>query len=151
MENKEFKGIIAALEKIAGEQKRVTGALLEKLEISTDGLIGIIQEHNLDDNLKRFDFKNFGFREIGSQHGSSIYFCFIDEYGYNTVLPTNTSNIASSTYLHGDFNAKIHFMNRTNILNACEVLTEFIQNMVSKIQSLTDKEQKFINQFLSVE
>lgn len=30
--------MVAALEKVAGEQKRVTGALLEKLEIITENL-----------------------------------------------------------------------------------------------------------------
>ena len=30
MDNKNFKGMIAALERVSGEQKRVTGHLLEK-------------------------------------------------------------------------------------------------------------------------
>lgn len=154
MDNKEFKGMIAALEKISGEQKRITGALLEKLEIVTGNLITIIKDHDMEDNLKRFDFKGFGFRLKGSRHGEWIHFCNIDggEYGEDvTILPGKTSNIGSNFYYHNDFNYLTEYMSRSAVLNLCEVLPEFIQNMVSKIQSLTDKEQKFLNQFENVE
>jgi hypothetical protein len=150
MNNKEFKGMVAALEKVAGEQKKVTGALLEKLEIVTDNLIEIIKNHDLNDNLKMFDFKNYGFRLKGSSHGKWIHFCKLEEYG-SKILPTKTSDINSSFYYHNDFNYLTEYMTRNDVLTLCEVLPEFIQNMISKIQSLTDKEQEFLNKFVNVE
>ena len=42
-------------------------------------------------------------------------------------------------------------MTRNDVLTLCEVLPEFIQNMTSKIQSLTDKEQNFLNKFANIE
>jgi len=150
MNNKEFKGMVAALEKVAGEQKRVTGALLEKLEIITENLIEIIENHDLNDNLKMFDFKDYGFRLKGSSHGKWIHFCKLEEYG-SKILPTKTSNINSSFYYHNDFNYLTEYMTRNDVLTLCEVLPEFIQNMTSKIQSLTDKEQNFLNKFANIE
>ena len=153
MENKEFKGMVSALEKVAGEQKRVTGHLLEKLETVTEALIKILEEHHLEDNLKRFDFKAYGFRDVGSQHGSSsmlVSLCENEGYYQRNVLPTRTEDIGSWTYWHGDYNSKVNYMSRTEVLTVCELLSEFIQNMVSKIQSLTDKEQKFLNQFENI-
>lgn len=154
MENKEFKGMVSALEKVAGEQKRVTGSLLEKLEIISESLIEIINEHKLNDNVKRFDFKDFGFRYKGSQHGKYIHLCSIgsDEYySSEKILPNKTESINSEFYYHNDFNYLTKYMSRGEVLNFCEILPEFIQNMVSKIQSLTDKEQKFISQFENIE
>lgn len=150
MNNKEFKGMVTALEKVAGEQKRVTGALLEKLEIVTENLIEIIKNHDLNDNLKMFDFKDYGFRLKGSSHVKWIHFCKLEEYG-SKILPTKTSNINSSFYYHDDFNYLTEYMTRSEVLTLCEILPEFIQNMISKIQSLTDKEQKFLNKFANVE
>jgi len=153
MDNKEFKGMVAALERVSGEQKRVTENLLEKLETITENLITIIKDHDLEDNLERFDFNYFGFRLAGSQHGKYIHFVSInnDMWEGFKLLPTQTHNIGSSFYYHNDFNCSYEYMSREEVLEACEVLPEFIQNMISKIQSLTDKEQKFLNQFEKLE
>ena len=153
MNNQELKGIITALEKVSGEQKRVTGNLLEKLELITESLIKIVYNHDMEDNLKMFDFKYFGFRLAGSQHGKYIHFVALQNdtwEGFN-LLPTKTNEINSNFYYHGDFNCNYSYMTRSEILDACEVLPEFIQNMVSKIQGLTDKEQKFLQQFEKLE
>lgn len=150
MGNKEFKGMVTALEKVAGEQKRVTGALLEKLEIVTENLIEIIKNHDLNDNLKMFDFKGYGFRWKGSSHRKWVHFCSVNDE-YSRILPTKTSNINSSFYYHNDFNYLTEYMTRSEVLTLCEILPEFIQNMTSKIQSLTDKEQNFLNKFANIE
>lgn len=150
MNNKEFKGMVAALEKVAGKQKRVTGALLEKLEIITENLIEIVKNHDLTDNLKRFDFKGYGFRWKGSSHGKWVHFCSVNGE-HSRILPTKTSDINSSFYYHNDFNYLTEYMTRSEVLTLCEILPEFIQNMISKIQSLTDKEQEFLNKFANVE
>lgn len=153
MENKELKGLITALEKVSGEQKRVTGALLEKLEIITDSLIDIIKEHDLEDNLKRFDYANFGFRIHESNLGKYIHFCNIDqdyEY-YSKILPNTTEKINTDFYYHNDFNSPTNYMSRSEVLNASNIMIDFIKNMTAKIQSLTDKEQKFIDQFANIQ
>ncbi len=136
----------------------VTGALLEKLEIVTKNLIEIAKNHDLTDNLKRFDFKGYGFRWKGSSHGKWVHFCKLEEFG-SKILPTKTSNVNSSFYYHNDFNyylhtlqqMKVNYMTRSEVLTLCEILPEFIQNMISKIQSLTDKEQNFLNKFANIE
>ena len=108
-------------------------------------------DHDLEDNLERFDFKGFGFRYKGSKHGQWIKFCSIEGEYNSSILPTQTSEISSDFYYHGDFNYLTNYMDRSDVIDLCEILPDFIQNMTSKIQSLTDIENKFLNQFASVE
>lgn len=137
MENKKFKEMVSALEKVAGENKRVTGSFLEKLEIVTESLIEIIKENDLEDNLERFDFGSFGFRLAGSQHGKYIHFSSLN-YDYFKLLPTNTTNIGTDFYYHNDFNYQYEYMSREEVLEAAKILPEFIQNMITKIGNLTE-------------
>ena len=151
MNNQEFKGLVSALEKVAGEQKTVTSLLLERLEVITKGVINIIESHDLEDDLEKFDFKDYGFRWEGSSHGKYIHLCYIDfsdgYYEDETILPTKTSEIGSNFYYHNDYNYPTKHMDREAVLNFCEILPEFIKNCISKIQSLTDKEKEFLNKY----
>ena len=156
MNNKDFKGLVVALERVAKEQNRVTSVLLEKLELTTDNLVKIIKEHDLDDDLKRFDFGDFGFRYLNSNIGSYTTICYFganDDYRYTVAnpLPTRTSDINVKFYLHNDLSRDYRYMTREKILKLCKILPEFIQNIISKIQSLTDEEKKFLNQFEKIE
>lgn len=154
MENKEFKGMVSALEKVSGEQKRVTGLLLEKLEIITGSLIKILENHDMEKDIGIFDFRGYGFRNKGSQLGHYIHFCKIgnDDYSESIgILPSKTSEIGCNFYYHNDVNALTEYMTRYDVIWACKLLPEFIQHMMLEIQELTEEEQGYLEKYSNLE
>ena len=144
MEQKKFKEMVSALEKVAGENKRVTENYLEKLNIVSDTLLTIIRDNDLDDNLKRFDFGGYGFRTVRSNIGSWTEIFSVDEQGdyCSNILPGSTKNIGCHFYLHNDFNCGMNYMTRGEILGFSKILPDFIQNMITKIEKLTENEKE---------
>jgi len=138
--------LLKKLEELAKDQQKVSDALLEKLYTITERLIQILKDHSLTDDLSRFDFKGFGFRRHGSRLGRFIHFCALDDE-YSRILPSTSCNIGDSFYYHGDFNYLTEYMTRDEVLNLCAVLPEFIENMIAKIQDLTEEEQKFLEKY----
>jgi hypothetical protein len=143
MDNQNFKGMISALEKVSGEHARLTGSLLDELNWLTDKIYEIIKNNELHDKKSRFDYKNYGYRYIQSNVGGGIWLCSnLNSEHESKLLPSSTKDLGSERYLHHDFNCQITYMNREDVLKFCEILPEFVQNIISKIQSLSDNEQK---------
>lgn len=147
--------ILAVVEKVASEQKEVTDALLERLNSITEKLIQIVKVHGLMDDLRLFDFENYGFRFMGSTHGEWIHFCYIKEYcdlhaSWAKILPRKSGDISQTFYYQGDFHCPTEYMSRSELLNFCKILPDFVRNMMDKIEDLTYKEREFLERLSRV-
>ena len=131
------------LEEISSEQKEITDALLEKLGTITERLINIIKDHGLTDDLGLFDCRGYGFRWKGSSHGEWIHFCSLHSSG-SKIIPREATDIGKTFYYHYDYNYLTEYMSRSEVMTLCEIVPEFIKNMMAKIQTLTDREREYL-------
>lgn len=137
--------LFEVLEEVASEKEKVTDELLGKLAAIEERLIAIIEKHGLTDDLCVYDCSGYGFRLKGTEKVEYIHLCSLRG---GAILPGKAADVGRSFYYQGDYNYPEEYMSRIEVLSLCEVLRDFVKNMISKIEMLRDEERKFLEKLL---
>jgi len=115
----------------AYEVKRLTNERISKTNEVIQKIVNILEANNLDDyqTLRRFDYKDYGFRRIRSNVGSEVDIWYLED-GYRVSrFPASREDFGKMRYLHGDFNSDFYFMSYEKTKEFIEILPEFIENL----------------------
>lgn len=112
--------LVRELQKTTERYKRITQKRLDEV----NSLIESVKEAVLDVDTATVesvwfsvDGTNFRFRWVCSNVG--CWFRLEDED--HRVFPSSVKDMGSSTYLHGDFNCRVRFMDRETVLKVMEL------------------------------
>ena len=143
MQNKDFKQLVSNLKEVSKHNKKVTDKLLERLNIIAEALIDLIPESYTtnDNNLRKLDFKGYGFRRIGTPLSKWIHFCAIGESdGYMgqidiKLLADDRADLGTGFYCHGNMNYWYEYMTKQQVLKLAKNMDKFIENMIAVIKA----------------
>ena len=138
MKKESTEKLLENLEKELSEWKKVTEKRIEWGNEIVEEVISKIKEYELtgDNNIELIDCPelNLGLRYRGSRNvGFWLYLVSLDTY---KSLPPSVSKIDGYSYIGGDFNAEVRYMNAEETLEALKNLPQWTACVTKKIEKL---------------
>ena len=134
-----FDKLIEELKKEVQEYKRITNKRLEQANELVNDVIAVIKEAGLqgDNDIDLFDCNGLGLRYRGANNiGYWLYLIELETY---RALPESTKDIDRGTYIAGNFNAYVRYMDTVQTLETLKKLPEWVKCVKEKIRKIKEK------------
>lgn len=141
MESKMFKEIVSSLEKVCQEHKRVTSTLVENLDSVNNGIVDILKDSDALKFAKKFVYKGIRIAYVSSRLGG-FWRIVLDDDDRFSVLPFSYGDVGTQQYLYGDFDSRISYMSRDEVLYVSRNIADYIKGLVEYLKNLTEDTEK---------